>query len=630
MKNKVINFYEQNNLIIKTALLFSIISYAGFVYNWTLALDDASDTFVPIFRTFLYGNSRISPIAFLTDYTILPSWNAILAIILLFFSSIVILFSISLFDEESHSQSKLANFVFLLVFNVSPTYCFYLKYNILNLTVSAAMTCVALSFLLGIISEQYKSKCSFVLSITLLYFAIAAYESFAVYYICLSLFVTVYRSILEDNISIKNIIKHQYVYSIRLLICLLIWVSIYYILIHAFHTLNYLSGYVSHEKLSLTVITRILGQLLDFDFNYWYRITLCCYVILMLGVLIKYRLRSIALIILMIIFVASPFMLIFVMRSFFPPRTLQSIPLFMSFAWFLIAYLSDKHFKSVKFINYLLCSFVLVFTLINAKQINFLSYSSYMHFEYDKNFANQIYNETVSAVGDDIKSKPLVIIGIHEYQDKPFFFNTTSDGLGYSFFNYRSDSYTVITNFMKWIGCEYIVANNEQTHKAVQYSLTMPAYPSKGYILDTESIIIVKLSAPYYNYSQIESSILNNLKVDHHNENIKASLDYIGERNGVIEYWGWSYLPNVDNSNYTTTIKLKNLTTTKSYQFISAKMKRQDVNGSLSDAVSINEVGFFGEIDKKLLPKGVYDISIQMISSKGYIEKNVNKAIEIK
>jgi hypothetical protein len=200
--------------------------------------------------------------------------------------------------------------------------------------------------------------------------------------------------------------------------------------------------------------------------------------------------KNILLVSFFIIFVISSFSLVFLFGSAMPLRTMQAIPLFIAGVWLIIYRKVDsKRYKKIIF------CIVIVMSYINIQYITRITYGDNMRLEYDKNFANQIYNHITVSTGDAINKKPLVIIGKHSYVNKPFIIKSDYDTIGYSFFEWDAGNPVRIHKFMSWLGYEYIYPSNLVQESALEQSFRMPNYPAKGSLRETESYIILKLSS---------------------------------------------------------------------------------------------------------------------------------------
>lgn len=90
--------------------------------------------------------------------------------------------------------------------------------------------------------------------------------------------------------------------------------------------------------------------------------------------------------------------------------------------------------------------------------------------------------------------------------------------------------------------------------------------------------------------------------------NTRAYLDYVKQTNDRLTIEGWAVADNEDTRNSTTSLILQSKEGT--YRIKSEKRRRPDVSGNLNNPL-FEYSGFFAEIPKDKLPKGLYSIGIE-------------------
>ena len=497
--NEVFIFVKNNILSLSIILFLILISYGYYITSWAISIDSEFATFAlddnitEIFNISV-GRPVLSLMSFLLDLKVLPYFNDLTSILLIYVSAIIWLVNLSHIKINLNAKELI---IFALLYSISPIYIFQLRFTEQNFVISFGFVFISIAafYLIKIFTSIFYNlpikKTSFLTSTIYLALAAGIYQMFITYFItCIMFIITLY---IVSNNNLKKITIAKFLISSSLVF--IIGAGLYQLICNITYVFIPKSNYTDHFMLwgkdtALNAITNICNYfvvIVNYPFNIVIKITLICSIpFIALNI---YKKPSLALF--FILLVISSFTLPIMLGSNMPLRTMQVIPLFIASSWTIILFsLTKKSHKNIAFgIMGILC-------LINANFITRIAYSDNMRQEYDKNFANQLYTYIITNSGDAIKKKPLVILGKHSYlNDKPFMYNKPPlDTIGFSFFEWDNGNYRRIFSFMKWLGDEYILPTPNENNSALKLAIKMPIYPAKGSLRETESLVIIKLS----------------------------------------------------------------------------------------------------------------------------------------
>ena len=134
----------------------------------------------------------------------------------------------------------------------------------------------------------------------------------------------------------------------------------------------------------------------------------------------------------------------------------------------------------------------LALILVNLSNMNLIYYYGSLAYNYDAKTADMIMYD-IEKVGADYHNKPVVFVGTREMDSLPVQKYST---LGGSFFSWDNGSEKRMIAFIKTRGYMLMQPSAAQMAEAAEYSKEMNCWPRDGSILETESLIVVKLSEP--------------------------------------------------------------------------------------------------------------------------------------
>jgi hypothetical protein len=173
-----------------------------------------------------------------------------------------------------------------------------------------------------------------------------------------------------------------------------------------------------------------------------------------------------------------------------PTRTLYALPLASAFMLFYLIRICKK--KTVAVVTCLSLLVAAYQAQISAQ----LFYSDQVRYNEDVRFAYEL-NNLITQVQPDDKKLPVVLIGM--YQGAKRFQTNFIQGefIGRSIFEW-SDKPSDITvsgiNFMRSLGINYEIAEENQIEQALKEAVLMPPYPDPGCVKRMQDYIVVKMS----------------------------------------------------------------------------------------------------------------------------------------
>lgn len=637
----LITFVRDNKYAVSVTSFFMILAYGYFITNWAISIDSEiyATSLSALLKTAL-SQTRLPLVGLLVNYHLLPFWNDFGSVCLIFLSSLILATAIYKNFTIDKSNSNTNFLIFLLTFNVSPLYTFYLRFTVYNLTVSTGILISSILFFLltnALGKNRFLTIYEYLIGSILLTIAISCYEIFVIYYICLALFFTIIHSIKLDDLSFKSLFRIGAPYALVLLISLIFWICIRYIIAHVFIQSGYTDNFVLYGNLPLRNIFAILCNyfraFIRYPFNFFFVLSGCAAFLLALGMIHRYQRRCTGILLPLLSLYLSPFLLVFAFGNGMPFRTMQPLILVMSLIWFLIITNISNNFS-----RKCVLIFIIICTLFNAQFINRIFYGDSLRFMYDKNFGNQIYAQVLNVTGNSIKTKPLVIIGKHSHHENALILKSNQDTIGFSFFEWpgnppfnpeksEKSSFDRIHYFMSWLGNDYIQPTYVQYKKALERSFNMESYPGKGSIFEYPDMIVLKLSSPHI-WPYIEPLDINFEKLNKIDNSLVNSSIGTSLSNKQINSSGWAFFKTLDNENNSIFLKLDNGKNT--YYLPTNFSTRAELVSNYKDAKNIINSGYYISLNETTFKPGIYNISLILMNRDSYSEIPDEKTIRIK
>ena len=489
-KEKIKNIWHKYQKVLLLSFFFFLFCYGIKLFTYSYSLD--TEAFMIYRESFLNSwlqLNRFSLVALKEIFAFIPfniyvtNW---ITVFLFYLASVFTYFNFARVCSKIREPKKA--FFFLAVIGSSPIFLEQFNFTLQ----SAEIAFFLLLFQIGIYFlqkyfEEHK-KYYACLTILLLFICLGAYQSFAPLYIAegiILLFINVTSEKIKSNKEIFNYIFHT------ILIFLLSFFLYFLVAKLLLNILNlnsnsYLSNQISwlHNPLK-TSIFQIIKSIACIYFGGGYFVsryvhfTFLNLFVLILGLkesLKYFKKKKYFLAILMLMILASPLIMTFLLGNHEPVRAQFTLPivisLLLTYTWI------DK-----KSFTILVTCFVIGQVLVMGA----LQYNDYIRFQNDKNMAAEIYED----VKEYLPNRKLIIVGAKD-SDIEGKIKVRGEAMGISFFDHYGLSDRA-TTFMKTLGYP-IEDAREYIHEATNLVKDLEAYPKENSILVNDQYVIVKLS----------------------------------------------------------------------------------------------------------------------------------------
>lgn len=486
---------KKNKGIFYAVLIAAIITYGYEIANWTLTIDEEIWSYVTKieFARGWIGDGRwgIALLKLVLPFhKVLPFFNDLCAVIVIgisaFFVGIIF---------QTYVPSKLAAISAAVMFVTMPIHSYYLMFNTFAVELS-------IGFFVVIISGYYCVQWCFDNQITKMIIAVCGMTlALAIYQSYYQVFVCMVCSLLLLDIlgSYRGIKKErsnkEYLFSIFKCVGILVASSIVYMLInvilqHFFYKSDYVLGYFRWSYVDFeTCVQQVIVYLKwlftspDTLFEGGVILKLSYFLNIIIFILILMKIKGKRGIILLlnlglILSICSNYILF---AGALPLRTLQVIPIYCSFVFFMICCIIDKKIWS-KIVVVVVC----VISLHQSSLVVELFYSENVRQEQDKALLNRIIIKIENLELGEYPEYPIVITGNHvwsgQYMKETEQFNLSMFDSQESFRKY------------KWIalcGYPYAIPTVEQQTRAEELAKSMPTWPYEGSVDVKENMIVV-------------------------------------------------------------------------------------------------------------------------------------------
>ena len=495
------SFLLENKINIYILLFLTILAHGVAIFYYKIGIDSEyaimrGSSVWGFVEQGRFGIALLKKV-FFTDSIVIPAYNILLALAVLFFSIILSTYIINKYAKE---KSRLANLGFMMMFitfSQIPTYITFIMYSF---EVSMGYLFVALSmlFITRTIFDN-RSQINLALGIIFLMLSISVYQCFIGLYVA---FVCILFLIKNKN-SCEDAKNKEFAQLLKCIVALAVACLIYFIINFAltrsfFNSNGYLGQFIGWKHNSFTAVVSIIIESIRYAIFGVYGFELLKFVygaLLVTLIFILFRRKHIINILCFIGFMLSPFLLNITLGSVQPLRALVALPFFMGMSFYgLIVVIKNKSTQSVILVFVLLCS------IYQAQLTSQLYFGDYVRYNQDVQLGDRI-SERVEELGlGERPQYPVVYVGAHSLRDKTLLIR--DEILGYSFFEWDSGSISRIRAFMDIIGHPYNSPSKENIQNAYVLSKDMPIWPDEESVKQVNDIIIVKLSEPseYWKY----------------------------------------------------------------------------------------------------------------------------------
>lgn len=178
-----------------------------------------------------------------------------------------------------------------------------------------------------------------------------------------------------------------------------------------------------------------------------------------------------------------------------PGRTLIALSLLGAVQWLVMTTFTRR--KAFRVLALALAACVLLY---NAAMMNRLFADSGKTYHYDRQAAQDIV-QAVEAKGYNYEDHPLVLVGMLDTH--PGETLRSSDSTGASFFSWDEGNIRRMINFMQAEGFRVVMPTPAQIAVAAEKALSLPTWPHADSVALIDDCIVVHLSAPTYNWYQV-------------------------------------------------------------------------------------------------------------------------------
>lgn len=502
-KSFLSEFFKQNKIIILYSIIISIITYGYELFNFTLSIDEEV-------QSFLAASEQTGWIAqgrwvtyfinvFLTPHSLIPYFTTLIAVLCIAMSAVLLI--------TYMGGNLISQLVFCTIFISIPSHAYYLAFNTFNASIGIGTVMVILSFIFYRKAVQHNSLILFylLLSSLILAIAIGVYQSTITIFIAAVLAFILNILLNEREKNWKSILVIVgYTFVILLLSSIIYKVSDYffkliYVTQKDLHNSEFIDGYFGWNKNSITnvlsnIIKAITSYLNGNRFYGGYTMKSLFLVIPIILYHILFRVggffRKALSLIILFIFILSPFILMFVIGSSLDPRTVLALPLLLGSLWW---FASQKSGKIIQRLLIIVAAFIFINNVYSTTR---LFYSCHVAEQADRDMANRIAERICSLdINEKLTNIPVAFVGRYQHETNELFLN--NDVFGASFFSWDNGNPHRMVLFMKTLGISnLVVADKEQYDKAYNICNNMPKWPNKGSVILFDNFVIVKLSDP--------------------------------------------------------------------------------------------------------------------------------------
>lgn len=489
-KEKIKNIWIKYQKVLLVSFFFFLFCYGIKLFTYSYSLDTESfmiykDSFL---NSWLQIN-RFSLVALKEIFSFFPfniyvtNW---ITVLIFYLASVFTYFNFARICPKIREPKKA--FFFLAVIGSSPIFLEQFNFTLQ----SAEIAFFFLLFQIGMYFfqkyfEEHK-KYHAVLTILILLVCLGAYQSFAPLYIAetiIFLFITITSKKIKKNKEILN-------YIFRAILIFLLSFFLYFLVSKILLNMlnlnsnSYLTSQISwlHTPLK-TSIFRIIKSIAYIYFGGGYFVsryvhfTFLNLFVLILGLKesIKYfKKKKYVLAILILMILASPLIMTFLLGNHEPVRAQFTLPIVISF---LLTYMWIDKKSFTVLVTFFIIGQVLV--------MGTLQYSDYIRFQNDKIMAEEIYED----VKEYLPNRKLVIVGAKD-SDVEGKIKVRGEAMGISFFDHYGVS-DRSTTFMKTLNYP-IEDDRSYIKEATELVKDLETYPSENSIFVNDQYVIVKLS----------------------------------------------------------------------------------------------------------------------------------------
>lgn len=487
-------FCIRNKKALQCLVIFALILYGGFAFNYTLSIDEENNQTNSNEYLHYISTGRFTLSILIKFFGNSPFFNTIVGGIMMYLAAVMLTALLDRYKE----CTQFSCFVTCGLFMSMP----YVIGETLNFAMQGMHTALGYIlvacalYLFSYINLNKSESLSLICwGILFLVLSVGIYQSFVTVYIFLVAGLTLL--LLKTKENIKGIIRFVVENIFFLIITMVIYISIVY-LCHKFIIPDngYLNGFVGWNKTQSNqwVWQNVVSNSLKIVKGEYYnqtggailKISVLLYAIY--GAVMVWNQKRgkkflMAFVMISVLFI--PFIISLVNGSFIMlGRSLNALPILEGFIWYLI-FDDISKWNLGRVAGKIAVTLLLIF---QVKCYNEFVYADQLRYQQDIMLAGQIMEEVDKIVDDP--DKPLVFVGTHYVNYRGNLSNVNGCE---SFFAFGTGDNLRILNFLNLSGYNVLYPSQEQINDAVQNANELPRWPKTGCIQDRGDYILIKL-----------------------------------------------------------------------------------------------------------------------------------------
>ena len=482
------NFLKDNKFATILCWFFILLSYGIKLFWYSIGLDtDIAINDMPWTLKWWMSIDRSGLVFTKKIFNLIPL-NPYVEIFLMFFAIfwalMVLCFLFSYISQKFNSKSKL-EFIIPCVFITQPLMEDQFNFTLQAFEFSFALFLVFTAvFMVTRWVLDSKNVLHLILAFLLLVWSFWSYQAivFLCFAIILAIFVLIYSSKLDlshDENFLRKVALRYAIFFISVFFTYFVANKCIGLFFNLFKD-DYLNNMFLWNKGDILIcLMKILHYMLKFK-TYWILVLLMVFYTCI--ILRKKRNNKILFCLAVLGLIISPFILSIYLGNGLLPR----MQIVLSFVMAFIFYFLASNIK-LKFIKSLIVAMSLMLAFNQSYTVSGLLYSRYMRYQSEVELAHKISERIANLNIENIEDVPIDFIGI--MYPEPVHLKT--------FFECWSPSTGVAgsaLSFMKTIGYNYKMPNEEDHKKAKEIAKTMKIWPSKEAVKYEDGIIVIKLS----------------------------------------------------------------------------------------------------------------------------------------
>jgi hypothetical protein len=500
MNCKISGFLNRNKIIIIYSILLAIICYGYELFNFSMSIDEEVQSFSKASELKkLIVDGRWGSYLF----HILISPSSILPYIPILFS-VIFLASTSILFVTSENCDTTSKIVFSSIFITYPLHSYYLAFNVLSAALTFSMVLSMISFLLvkEFVEQKRKKILYLLLAVLLLMFSFSIYQGVIPIYVITVLIYLFMRITKNEEIPLKILFNRLLIFFMVFGLAIFLG-KIVELFMKSFlapeytNYINYTSRFWGWNQIpTSSVILNLITYTWNYlSGNFFYGaisiktlFLLIPFTLFLAYKRVKNFKSKILVIVLLPLLVFSPFLVMYVVGSKLPPRSLVGLPLMFAFFW----WISFQYFHvRIKYVMIIILGAVVLSNIYHTTR---LFYAGNVSWNADRDMANRII-ERIYSLDLPVGEESLTVAFVGKYQHPSNALFLSSNVFGASFFSWDNGNPSRMNFFFKTIGISNIkTVPKITTEKIGERVRGVPCWPNKGSVFLINDTVVVKLS----------------------------------------------------------------------------------------------------------------------------------------